>query len=110
MSRFGLVAAAILALTAGTGRAQTAAPLPPTISALQVQAPSPSQSQASPLLSTGPVLVTMADGTQVPVFGSDLFSGAFASARPGARSDYPIQPGDQIAVRLFGAVNSDAVQ
>jgi protein involved in polysaccharide export with SLBB domain len=111
MLRLGIVAITSLALTAQAGLAQTSSTLPSTVPALQVQVPRSAQSVATvPLAPSGPTLVTMSDGTQLPVFGSDLFSGAFASARPGARSDYPIQPGDQIAVRLFGAVNSDAVQ
>lgn len=52
----------------------------------------------------------MSDGTRLPVYGADLFSGSFASARPGPRPDYVIQAGDQVAVRVFGAVNSDSVQ
>lgn len=110
MLRFGLIAALSLALSTGVAHAQSnaTAGLPPTVSALQVETRAPAQ--APPPTALRPALVTMGDGTQVPVFGSDLFSGAFASARPGARSDYPIQPGDQVAVRVFGAVNSDAVQ
>jgi hypothetical protein len=84
MLRLSLVALFSLALTAGA-QAQTNPGLPPTVSALQVQArPSAAAPTPAPTLPPGPVLVTMADGTQVPVFGSDLFSGAFASARPGA--------------------------
>jgi protein involved in polysaccharide export with SLBB domain len=54
--------------------------------------------------------VSLNGGEPLPVFGTDLFSGAFAAARPGQSSEYEIQPGDQIAVRIYGALNSDAVQ
>jgi len=55
-------------------------------------------------------LTELADGVPVPVFGTQLFTGAFSAARPTKGPDYLIQPGDQIAVRIYGAVNVDAVQ
>lgn len=117
MLRLGLAGLIAAALMVGAAQAQmplqTQIPGPPaaatTVAPLQVQA-TRTATPAPMFAPAGPVLVTMSDGTEVPVFGSDLFTGAFASARPGARSDYPIQPGDQVAVRVFGAVNSDAVQ
>lgn len=54
--------------------------------------------------------VRAADGTEATVFGADLFSGAFAGTRATQQSDYTIQTGDQIAVRIYGAVNVDSVQ
>ena len=41
--------------------------------------------------------ITTIDGIDVPVFGTELFSGAIAGSRPGDRPDYRIQPGDQIS-------------
>ncbi|MGZ8370255.1 MAG: polysaccharide biosynthesis/export family protein [Caulobacteraceae bacterium] len=88
----------------------TAAPLP------QVAAPIPTApvagSLATPIASAGVTTgtVTTSDGVVVPVFGVDLFSGAFAGTRPGDRPDYRIQTGDQISVTLYGALNASGVQ
>ena len=54
--------------------------------------------------------ITTTDGIVVPVFGTELFSGAFAGSRPGDRPDYRIQPGDQISISLYGALTVSAVQ
>ncbi len=54
--------------------------------------------------------ITTTDGMTLPVFGTELFTGSFAGTRPADRPDYSIQPGDQIVVNLYGAVNSGGVQ
>jgi protein involved in polysaccharide export with SLBB domain len=54
--------------------------------------------------------ITLTDAVTVPVFGTELFSGAFAGTRPGDRPDYRIQPGDQISISLYGALTVSAVQ
>lgn len=54
--------------------------------------------------------VILSGGDPLPVFGTGLFNGAFSSARPAAPSTYQIQPGDKLSVRIYGAINSDAVQ
>jgi protein involved in polysaccharide export with SLBB domain len=54
--------------------------------------------------------ITLTDEVTVPVFGTELFSGAFAGTRPGDRPDYRIQPGDQISISLYGALTVSAVQ
>lgn len=48
--------------------------------------------------------ITTVDGFTIPVFATDLFTGAFAGSRPADRPDYVIQIGDQISINLFGAV------
>lgn len=84
---------------------------------VQTQSLSPTQTSTATGTTLPPVpplsaadFITAADGTAVQVFGSQLFTGAFSAARPTRQSNYLIQPGDQIAVRIFGAVNVDAVQ
>ena len=54
--------------------------------------------------------VTMSDGFPVQLFGTQLFTGAFAGTRPSDRPDYSIQPGDQVIINLYGAVNSGGLQ
>ena len=49
--------------------------------------------------------ITTTDGKVMPVFGTELFLGSFAGTRPSDRPDYMIQPGDQITVNLYGAMN-----
>jgi protein involved in polysaccharide export with SLBB domain len=54
--------------------------------------------------------ITTVDGQQIPVFATDLFTGAFAGTRPGDRPDYVVQIGDQIAVNLYGAMSDGGVR
>ncbi len=56
------------------------------------------------------IMITLADGAQLQLFGTELFTGSFAGTRPGDRPDYTIQAGDSVVVNLFGAVNSGGVQ
>ncbi len=93
MLRFGFAAIAALLLMASAAGAQ-----------IPAQATQPAQASQTPVATPRP------PPEGVTVFGSELFSGSFASARPGARPEYLVQPGDQVAVRVFGAVNVDAVQ
>lgn len=57
-----------------------------------------------------PVFITMSDGSLASVYGTELFTGTFAGTRPSDRPDYVVQPGDQVVVNLYGAVNNGASQ
>ena len=54
--------------------------------------------------------ITTVDGYSIPVFATDLFSGAFAGSRPADRPDYVIQVGDQISINLYGAVPDGGIR
>lgn len=133
-----IVLAAALALTAGAAFGQTTttqtqqqpqpqaatsipttaapAPVAPFTSAPSLT-PTPQPLAATP---TAPAVVataastggfiTLSDGVVVPVFGTELFTGAYAGTRPGDRPEYVIQPGDQISINLYGAINVAGVQ
>jgi protein involved in polysaccharide export with SLBB domain len=62
----------------------------------------PTQQQYAP----PQIQVTLSDGFPIQLWGTQLFSGSFAGTRPADRPDYIIQPGDQVVINLFGAVNS----
>jgi protein involved in polysaccharide export with SLBB domain len=85
-----------------------------TIPSSQQAAVAPQALSANPTATTGGnnqnSSITTIDGIDVPVFGTELFSGAFAGTRPGDRPDYRIQPGDQISISLYGALTASAVQ
>ena len=70
----------------------------------------PGVSSATPATANQPAAVagfiTTTDGSPMPVFGTELFLGSFAGTRPADRPDYVIQPGDQIAINLYGAINN----
>jgi protein involved in polysaccharide export with SLBB domain len=108
---FPAASLAAVLLASGAAHAQALKNAPVAASALPAL---PSLTGAAATPPAPPVsaddFVTMADGVQARVFGSQLFTGAFAAARPTRRSDYLVQPGDQVAVRIFGAVNNDALQ
>ena len=55
-------------------------------------------------------MISLSDGFMLPEFGTQLFSGSFSGTRPADRPDYLIQPGDQVVVNLYGAVNSGGTQ
>ena len=57
-----------------------------------------------------PVIITMSDGTFASVYGTELFTGSFAGTRPSDRPDYVLQPGDQVVINLYGAVNNGSAQ
>jgi protein involved in polysaccharide export with SLBB domain len=54
--------------------------------------------------------IQLIDGQLVEVFGVEMFGGSFASTKPFDRPDYLIQPGDQIVINLYGAVNNGGTQ
>jgi protein involved in polysaccharide export with SLBB domain len=54
--------------------------------------------------------ITTVDGQQIPVFATDLFTGAFAGTRPGDRPDYIVQIGDQISVNLYGGISDGGIR
>lgn len=89
------------AFSAGPLAAQEAEGLRPTAT--------PSLQAAGPQPPVAAQVVT-SDGAVLPVFGANLFTGAFAASRPLQSADYLVQPGDQVAVSLYGAVNVAAVQ
>lgn len=107
------IATAVLLLAPAASFAQSPPQSPPSAGVI-VAPPAPQTPVVPPVaLPPAPVpleLTTLADGVDVPVFGTQLFTGAFSAARPTKGPDYLIQPGDQIAVRIYGAVNVDAVQ
>ncbi len=91
---------------------QLTAPAGPTFGA------APALPQASPAIVVGSssssanvsAFITAADGVSMPVFGTELFTGAYAGTRPGDRGDYTIQVGDVVAINLFGAFNTGSNQ
>jgi protein involved in polysaccharide export with SLBB domain len=62
------------------------------------------------IIPAGQDTITTVDGQLVPVFGTDLFSGAFAGTRPGDRPDYVVQTGDQVSISLYGAISDSGVR
>ncbi|NWG45594.1 MAG: SLBB domain-containing protein [Alphaproteobacteria bacterium] len=44
-----------------------------------------------------------------PVFGANLFTGAFSASRATQDDDYPLQIGDKVLIRIYGAENTEAV-
>ena len=56
-----------------------------------------------------PAVVTAYDGTSAPLFGTSLFTGAFAGSTITTRGDYQIQIGDTLEVRTFGNMSLDVV-
>ena len=72
----------------------------------------PSVSAPVPLNQFQPPVIDiqLSDSVTLPLFGTQLFSGSFAGSRPADRPDYLIQPGDQVVINLYGAVNTGGVQ
>ncbi len=114
------LATLVLSLAAAPGLAQTGSPqaaLPAGGPSVQTVAPlaAPTTTGVAPPAFAAPLdparsSAVAADGAIAQVYGTQLFSGAFSAARPTKDSSYLIQPGDQIAVRIYGAINVDAVQ
>ena len=104
------VQSAVSAATAGGGSSGSSAgtssnPLAgATAGTPSVSQPSPANSYSAP--SAGVILT---DGSPINVYGEQLFTGSFAGTRPAERPDYMIQPGDQIVVNMYGAVNNGGV-
>jgi protein involved in polysaccharide export with SLBB domain len=66
---------------------------------------------AAPVLPAGPLPPDPAQATKPLLFGSQLFSGRFASeAFSGFNPEYRITVGDRISVRMWGAFNFEAAQ
>jgi len=88
--------------------APSSAPTPLGIQAYPTAAPNV-QNAVGPL----PVvpLINPQPGTRLLVFGSQMFSGRFAAVTySGFNPGYQVAIGDQVSVRLWGAVAYDAVQ
>lgn len=67
--------------------------------------------RATPLAAPGPLPPDPARAGRPVVFGSQMFSGRFASeAFTGFNPDYQIATGDRVHVRLWGAFNFDGLQ
>ncbi len=105
------VAAALLFLAAGAALGQTppATPTTPTEPQLGGAVANPGYSPSVNPATAGNTITT-ADGISAQVYGTGLFTGAIAAARAVDRPDYVLQPGDQVAVHVYGAVNADTVQ
>jgi len=104
----GASAAVQAAASARSGSSSSSTPNPLT----GATAGTPSVNQPVPQASYSPpqVMVQLSDGYQIQEFGTQLFSGSFAGTRPADRPDYLIQPGDQVVINLYGAVNSGGTQ
>ncbi|MDX1269911.1 MAG: polysaccharide biosynthesis/export family protein, partial [Oceanisphaera sp.] len=58
----------------------------------------------------GPVDGQPTNTSELPSFGSHLFSGGFRGVRAdGLNPDYVITPGDQVTLRVWGAIDIDRV-
>lgn len=91
-----------LTIGAPTSTFSTAAPTQPLSNSPTVSSPT--------AIPPGSTNITTTDGTSVPVFATDLFTGAFAGTRPGDRPDYIIQIGDQISINLYGAISDGGLR
>jgi protein involved in polysaccharide export with SLBB domain len=108
-----LTGTAGMAQTPATGAAALPAGGPSVLTVPPLAAPTATTAAPPPMatpLDLARSSATSADGAVAQVYGTQLFSGAFSAARPTKDSSYLIQPGDQIAVRIYGAINVDAVQ
>ena len=84
---------------------EQAEPIPQTIEQQQVRA-----DWRSGRYGTVPDQLSQEDEELVPPFGHDLFSGGFSGVRSdGLNSDYRIVPGDQVTLRVWGAVEVERV-
>jgi len=84
---------------------EQAEPIPQTIEQQQVRA-----DWRSGRYGTVPDQLPQEDEELVPPFGHDLFSGGFSGVRSdGLNSDYRIVPGDQVTLRVWGAVEVERV-
>ena len=57
-----------------------------------------------------PAIVTANDGATAPIFGADLFTGAFAGSTLSSQPDYAIHPGDVIELKTYGSLSLDLVE
>jgi protein involved in polysaccharide export with SLBB domain len=94
----------------------SAIPTLPTQTTLPTTTPTPTMippySMVNPVLPVPtPPTLNPQPGSVLPVFGSQMFSGRFAAVTyTGFNPGYQIAIGDQVSVRLWGAVAFDAVQ
>ena len=103
-------AAAVQAATAAHSGSSSSSSTPNPLTGATAGAPSVNQPVPQTTFTPPQVLVNLSDGYPIPEFGTQLFSGSFAGTRPADRPDYLIQPGDQVVVNLYGAVNSGGTQ
>ncbi len=109
-SSAGAAIAAAAASKAGSSSTSSATPTANPLAGATAGTASVSNPVAQLQFAAPVINVTLADGYQMPLFGTQLFTGSFAGTRPTDRPDYAIQPGDQVVVNLFGAVNTGGVQ
>jgi protein involved in polysaccharide export with SLBB domain len=84
--------------------------LPPMLRSTPAPAAAPVTLIAAPP-AAAPLPPNPATATQPVVFGSQMFSGRFASEQGGGfNPEYRVTVGDRIALRVWGAYNHDAVQ
>ena len=85
-------------------------PSVPTVSASQPLASTLSAGGPPPMVvQFAPAVVTANDGTIAPLYGTGLFTGAFAGASIAANANYVVQAGDTINVNTFGNVSLNVV-
>jgi protein involved in polysaccharide export with SLBB domain len=102
----GRAAAAAAAAAGGSSGGTSANPLAGATSATAGLS-SPTQANQNGLR---PTFITLSDGSFSSVYGTELFTGTFAGTRPSDRPDYVLQPGDQVVINLYGAVNNGSTQ
>lgn len=79
--------------------------------ALAARAAGTGPSRAAPVVVPGPLPPDPSRAGKPVVFGSQMFSGRFASeAFTGFNPDYQIAVGDRVHLRMWGAFNHEAVQ
>jgi len=100
--------------TGAAGQAQATGSIagPPAVPSLTVGLPatSPMPNAGGPppvTVQFPPAMVTAFDGTVGPLFGTSLFTGAFAGSTITTRGDYQVQIGDTIEVKTFGNMSLD---
>ena len=94
------------AVASGGGSTSSVPPNPLTGATAAVPGVSTATPATANLATSVAGYITTTDNSIMPVFGTELFLGSFAGTRPADRPDYVIQPGDQIAINLYGAINN----
>jgi protein involved in polysaccharide export with SLBB domain len=103
----GGVAAAAAAAGAHSNSATTGTnPLQGATAGTPAVSPAVPQTQYQPAV----IEMPLSDGFQAQLWGTQLFTGAFAGTRPADRPDYLLQPGDSLVINLYGAINSGGNQ
>jgi len=103
-------AAAAAAAGAGAAHGSTSTTATNPLAGATSGTPSVSQAAIQGSYAAPVLMVALSDGFQIPLYGTQLFTGSFAGTRPSDRPDYHIQPGDTVVVNLYGAVNSGGNQ